>query len=205
MTALHDAHALVIGIADYANIRKLPKVQGAEDLAATLVDPCSVGMTRKTSRSSATPEGSAGPGTSSPRRSSSRGSRTPTTSGSKPGRVIMASPRPDEFSCVLPGARYGLFTEYLLGGLRGCVASDDGLVRVFDLFEYLQPRVTRAHPRQHPIVKAELEENFAVALYRGGAQGFVPKVEGDCLACWFANHSLSEYACRGLEMVWLRP
>jgi hypothetical protein len=36
---LDNAHALVIGIADYVNIRKLPKVQDAEDLAATLVDP----------------------------------------------------------------------------------------------------------------------------------------------------------------------
>jgi len=95
------------------------------------------------------------------------------------GRVILASSRPDEFSYVLPGADYGLFTEHLLGGLRGGVASDDGLVRIFDLFEYLQPRVTQAHPRQHPLFKGELEENFAVALYRGGVKGIVPKVEGD--------------------------
>ena len=91
------------------------------------------------------------------------------------GRVILASSRSTEYSYVLPGAEYGLFTEHLLGGLRGGVASDDGLVRIFDLFEYLQPRVTKAHPRQHPIFKAELEENFPVALYRGGARGIVPQ------------------------------
>ena len=91
------------------------------------------------------------------------------------GRVILASSRSTEYSYVLPGAEYGLFTEHLLGGLRGGVASDDGLVRIFDLFEYLQPRVTQAHPRQHPIFKAELEENFPVALYRGGARGTVPQ------------------------------
>ena len=34
-----NAHALIVGIADYANIRKLPKVRDAEDLAAALVDP----------------------------------------------------------------------------------------------------------------------------------------------------------------------
>jgi hypothetical protein len=95
------------------------------------------------------------------------------------GRVILASSRPDEFSYVLPGAEYGLFTEHLIGGLCGGVASDDGLVRIFDLFEYLQPRVTKAHPRQHPLFKGELEENFPVALYRGGAKGVVTKVEGD--------------------------
>ncbi len=76
---------------------------------------------------------------------------------------------------MLPGAEYGLFTEHLLGGLRGGVASDDGLVRIFDLFEYLQPRVTKAHPHQHPIFKAELEENFPMALFRGGTRGFVPR------------------------------
>ena len=63
------------------------------------------------------------------------------------GRVILASSRSTEYSYVLPGAEYGLFTEHLLSGLRGGVASDDGLVRIFDLFEYLQPRVTHAHPR----------------------------------------------------------
>ena len=91
------------------------------------------------------------------------------------GRVILASSRSTEYSYVLPGAEYGLFTEHLLGGLRGGVASDDGLIHIFDLFEYLQPRVTQAHPRQHPIFKAELEENFPVALYRGGARGTVPQ------------------------------
>jgi hypothetical protein len=95
------------------------------------------------------------------------------------GRVILASSRPDEASYVMPGAEFGLFTEHFLGGLCGGVASDDGLVRIFDLFEYLQPRVTKAHPRQHPLFKGELEENFPVALFRGGAKGVVPKVEGD--------------------------
>jgi hypothetical protein len=39
MPKLDNAHALIVGIADYANIRKLPKVRDAEDLAAALVDP----------------------------------------------------------------------------------------------------------------------------------------------------------------------
>jgi hypothetical protein len=95
------------------------------------------------------------------------------------GRVILASSRTDESSYVQPGAEYGLFTEHLLGGLCGGVASDDGLVRIFDLFEYLQPRVTKVQPSQHPLFKGELEENFPVALYRGGAKGVVPKVEGE--------------------------
>jgi hypothetical protein len=78
---------------------------------------------------------------------------------------------------VLPGAANSLFTQHLLAGLRDGIASDDGLIRIFDLFEYLQPRVTVDQPNQHPIFKAELEENFPIALYLGGQKGVVPRDE----------------------------
>ena len=45
------------------------------------------------------------------------------------------------------------------------------------MFEYLQPRVTGDQPNQHPMFKAELEENLPVALYLGGQQGVVPRDE----------------------------
>ncbi len=94
------------------------------------------------------------------------------------GRVILASSRDSEYSYVLPNAANSLFTQHLLAGLRGGIPSDDGLIRIFDLFEYLQPRVTGDQPKQHPMFKAELEENLAVALYRGGQKGVVSKYEG---------------------------
>jgi len=93
------------------------------------------------------------------------------------GRVILASSRSTEYSWVLPDAENSLFTQHLLAALRGGVPSEDGLIRIFDLFEYLQPRVTGDWPDQHPIFKAELEENFPVALYLGGQQGTVPTDE----------------------------
>jgi hypothetical protein len=93
------------------------------------------------------------------------------------GRAILASSRSTESSWVQPGAENSLFTEHLLAGLRGGIASDDGLIRIFDLFEYLQPRVTGDQPNQHPIFKAELEENFPVALYLGGQKGVIPADE----------------------------
>jgi hypothetical protein len=93
------------------------------------------------------------------------------------GRAILASSRSTEFSWVLPGVENSLFTQHLLAGLRGGIPSDDGLIRIFDLFEYLQPRVTGDQPNQHPIFKAELEENFPVALYLGGQKGVVSKDE----------------------------
>ncbi|MGE5603634.1 MAG: caspase family protein [Nitrososphaerales archaeon] len=93
------------------------------------------------------------------------------------GRAILASSRSTESSWVMPGDGNSLFTKHLLAGLRGGIASEDGLIRIFDLFEYLQPRVTANEPRQHPVFKAELEENFPVALYLGGQKGVVAKDE----------------------------
>src|ERR1700722_8072872 len=87
------------------------------------------------------------------------------------GRAILSSSRENEPSFVLPGATNSLFTQHLLAGLRGGVHSEDGLVRVFDLFEYVQPRVTSDQPTQHPIFKADLEQNFPVGLYLGGKAG----------------------------------
>ena len=93
------------------------------------------------------------------------------------GWLILASSRSTESSYVLPGAQNSLFTQHLLAGLQGGIPSDDGLIRVFDLFEYLQPRVTGDQPHQHPIFKAELEENFPIALFLGGQKGVVPRDE----------------------------
>lgn len=84
------------------------------------------------------------------------------------GRVILASSRSDELSWVLPGAQNSLFTEYILEGLRGGAIGVGGVIRIFDLFHYVQPKVTHARPSQHPIFKAEIEENFPIALYLGG-------------------------------------
>jgi hypothetical protein len=93
------------------------------------------------------------------------------------GRVIYAAARDNEFSVQLGGDDYGLFTKHLLAGLQGGVASEDGMVRIFDLFEYVQPRVTAEYPQQHPVFKAEVEENFAIAMWRGGEKGVVSRDE----------------------------
>lgn len=93
------------------------------------------------------------------------------------GRVILASSRSTESSYVIPGADNSLFTQHLLAGLQGGIASDDGLTRVFDLFEYVQPKVTSDQPNQHPVFKAELEENFPISLYLGGQKGVIAKVD----------------------------
>ncbi|MBX3050757.1 MAG: caspase family protein [Caldilineaceae bacterium] len=88
--------------------------------------------------------------------------------GAGEGRAILASARPDEKSYILPGDQNSLFTKHLLAGLRGGVAGEDEYVRVFRLFEYVQPKVTAQHPDQHPRFKANLGDNFAIAFYKGG-------------------------------------
>lgn len=92
------------------------------------------------------------------------------------GRVIFASSRSNESSYVLPGADNSLFTKHLLAGIQGGIPSADGLIRIFDLFEYIQPKVTGEASQQHPLFKAEVEENFPIALYLGGKKGIVPQV-----------------------------
>ena len=84
------------------------------------------------------------------------------------GRVILASSRSSESSYILPGAANSLFTQHLLAGLRGGAPGLGGVIRIFDLFNYLQPRVASDQPNQHPTFKAEVEENFPIALYLGG-------------------------------------
>jgi hypothetical protein len=78
----------------------------------------------------------------------------------------------------MPNAVNSLFTQHLLAGLRGGVAGDDGLIRIFDLFEFVQPRVTGDNLAQHPVFKADLEQNFPLALKAGG-QKSTPQPVGE--------------------------
>jgi hypothetical protein len=90
------------------------------------------------------------------------------------GRVILASSLGSEVSWVRPGDDHSLFTKHLLAGLRGGAPAPDGLVRIFDLFHYLQPRVTAEQANQHPLFKAEVGENFPIALCLGGKAAAPP-------------------------------
>lgn len=79
------------------------------------------------------------------------------------GRALFLAARATEPAVQLPGDRNGLFTKHLLAGLRGGAVCTGGLVRVFDLFEYVQRNVQGECSTQHPVFKAELEENFPIA------------------------------------------
>ena len=89
------------------------------------------------------------------------------------GRVFIASSRATEKSRIMSGARNSLFTSALLEALRGeANTQGDGLIRIFDIFNYVSQTVKGTVPgRQHPVFEASnLEDNFPVALERGGVK-----------------------------------
>jgi Caspase domain/TIR domain len=261
MSAIDNAHALVVGIADYANIRKLPKVRDAEDLAAALVDPSLCGynpnnVTVLLDRDATREKICAGLEALAKRRGAgatvfiyfsghggqirqgpNRGqyllpvdvvytadedlahtaipgtefteilngikakrltvvldcchaggigeprgpaSGEPVAMGvsddyldelkAGTGRVIISATRATDPAYVRPGANYGVFTGHFLAGLRGAARGDGGVIRILDLYSYVQEKVVVDQPNQRPVLKVELEENYPVALYRGGQQ-----------------------------------
>ncbi|MBI4489051.1 MAG: caspase family protein [Deltaproteobacteria bacterium] len=78
------------------------------------------------------------------------------------GRAIITASRPTEVSIELPDLGHGIFTYYLVQGLKG--AGDlnrDGIVSLQELYEYVEQQVTQKSRavggNQHPVMKGELE------------------------------------------------
>jgi hypothetical protein len=85
------------------------------------------------------------------------------------GRAVLAASRSDGYAYVVPGARNGVFTGHLLDGLRGAAVGTGGVIRICDLFHHVQQRVSAEHAHQRPVFKADLEENYPIALFQGGS------------------------------------
>jgi hypothetical protein len=78
------------------------------------------------------------------------------------GRAIVTAARANEVSIELPELGHGVFTHYLLQGLKGAADLDrDGIVMLQELYQYLEQQVARksraAGGNQHPVLKGELE------------------------------------------------
>jgi hypothetical protein len=84
------------------------------------------------------------------------------------GRVIISATRATDPAYVRDGAKYGVFTGHFLDGLRGAARGDGGVIRILDLYSYVQEKVVADQPNQRPVLKVELEENYPIVLYRGG-------------------------------------
>src|SRR5271166_621787 len=83
-------------------------------------------------------------------------------------RDLVPAARSTDPAWVRPGSRYGIFTGHLLDGLRGAARGDGGVIRILDLYTYVQQKVVSDQPNQRPVLKVELEDNYPIALYRGG-------------------------------------
>jgi hypothetical protein len=91
------------------------------------------------------------------------------------GRVVLASSRGDELSYT--STPYSHFTLALLEALSGAGAAEkDGYARVLDVALYVGRMVpNRTGDNQHPIFNvSNLENNFALAYYAGGAKEPLP-------------------------------
>jgi hypothetical protein len=78
------------------------------------------------------------------------------------GRAIITASRSSEVSLELPELGHGIFTHYLLQGLRGAADLDrDGVVVLQELYTYLEQQVSQksrgSGGNQHPVMKGEVE------------------------------------------------
>jgi hypothetical protein len=78
------------------------------------------------------------------------------------GRAIITASRPAEVSIELPELGHGIFTYYLVQGLKGAAdLNRDGIVSLQELYEYVEQQVTQKSRavggNQHPVMKGELE------------------------------------------------
>jgi uncharacterized caspase-like protein len=293
MPALDNAHALVVGIADYANIRRLPRVQDAQDLAAALVDPALCGydpknvtllldqdatrdrlragienLGRRCDADSTAflyfsghggqiqqgpnrgqyllPVDVVYPGDDDLARTAIPGTEftaalnairarrltvvldcchaggigeprdlvpaEPVAAGlsdgylnelkAGTGRVIISATRGTDPAYVRPGARYGVFTGHFLEGLRGAARGDGGVIRILDLYSYVQERVVADQPNQRPVLKVELEENYPIVLFRGGKPPATAPAERP--ADGFAYDVFLSYRNQDPDKTWVR-
>jgi hypothetical protein len=76
-----------------------------------------------------------------------------------------------------------------------------GVIRILDLFTFIQQQLAQKQPNQHPLLKAEIEENYPVALYRGGTAQPAPAVP---LADGFRHDVFISYRQQEPDRTWVR-
>ncbi|MCX6092264.1 MAG: caspase family protein [Candidatus Bipolaricaulota bacterium] len=105
-----------------------------------------------------------------------------------PGRLFLAASQEAEFSYEDAALGHGVFTYYLLRGLGAMEgetapeadADHDGRVTVEELRIYLEREVTKAQPKQHPLVTGDLTlERVALDGYGVPLAGEVTTIQGD--------------------------
>jgi len=88
------------------------------------------------------------------------------------GRAIITASRTNEVSIELPELGHGIFSYYLVTGLKGAAdLNRDGIISLQELYEYVEQQVTTKSRavggNQHPVMKGELEGALPLAKVRG--------------------------------------
>ncbi|MEM8640203.1 MAG: caspase family protein [Cyanobacteria bacterium P01_G01_bin.54] len=84
------------------------------------------------------------------------------------GRVILAASESDKKSLIIPKyPENSLFTHHLLNGLKGGAANSGSVIGILDLYKYVSAQVSMDEPKQKPVLKCDIRENFPIALYLG--------------------------------------
>lgn len=80
------------------------------------------------------------------------------------GRIILASSKPTELSQELDDLKHGVFTYYLLEGMKGKADLDgDGLVDIDEVYLYTTKKVTEiTGKQQNPVKIGEIEGQFVL-------------------------------------------
>jgi hypothetical protein len=84
------------------------------------------------------------------------------------GKVILTASAANEVSAEKDDLQHGVFTYYLLAGLRGAADSDkDGVITVDEAYRYLSDQVPKATAQeQHPVKKGAVEGNLVLSTVR---------------------------------------
>ena len=82
------------------------------------------------------------------------------------GRVIITASATNEVSVEDDNLRHGVFTYYLIEGLRGSADIDqDGLITVDEAYRYVSSKVKKATgQRQHPLKKGTVEGRLVLGI-----------------------------------------
>jgi len=130
------------------------------------------------------------------------------------GRAVLAASQTTGLAYAGSDDEHSVFTRHVLAGMRGSANGTGGVIRICDLFHYVQQRMAAEQPDQQPVFKAELEENFPVALYRGGSapawvlpeasdfdyDGFVSYSRGAPEARWVEDSLVPRLEALGLRL-----
>jgi uncharacterized caspase-like protein len=84
------------------------------------------------------------------------------------GKVIITASAANEVSVEKDELQHGVFSYYLLEGLRGAADSDrDGAVTVDEAYRYVSEKVPRATGQeQHPVKKGSVEGSLVLSITR---------------------------------------